>query len=110
MDKQQKQEKTERNMEFFILAAILFIGLFLRVSYLSEIIKSPDFTAPMVDAAYNDYWARGLVSGDWPRLESMSAPEIRSTPAFWPRELSRWGWDWSTVYWPIFSAESYSMV
>jgi tetratricopeptide (TPR) repeat protein len=79
-----KKDNNPRTVELFALTAILLTGLYLRGSYLSEIIKSPDFTTPMIDAAYHDYWARGLVSGDWPELEGMSAPEIPSTPYFRP--------------------------
>ncbi len=85
--KEESEHKIENKMrtgELLALAAIILIGLFLRGSYLSEIVKSPDFTAPLVDAGYHNYWARGLASGDWPQQEGMSAPEIRSTPYFRP--------------------------
>jgi len=70
--------------ELIVLAVILLIGLFLRGSYLLEIVKNPDFTAPEIDAAFHDYWARGLADGDWSPSENMSDPEIRSTPYFRP--------------------------
>ena len=79
-----KTENKARKGELLALAAIILIGLFLRGSYLSEIVESPDFTAPTIDAAYHDYWASGLVSGDWFRPEGINDPEIKSTPYFRP--------------------------
>ncbi len=84
MDNQKKQKKYLRSTEFFILAAILLIGLSLRGLYLLEIVKSPNFTVPMVDAAYHDYWARGLATGDWSVPGNRCDPEIRSIPYLRP--------------------------
>ena len=50
-----------RSGEGFILAGILLLGLILRVAYLGEVVAKPDCDAPLSDASYNDYWARGLV-------------------------------------------------
>ena len=84
MNDQQKSRKTLRTSEIFILMIILFTGLFLRILHLVYITKSPDFTAPMADAAYHDYWARGLADGDWSPPEGMTDPQIRSSPYFRP--------------------------
>jgi tetratricopeptide (TPR) repeat protein len=70
--------------ELVVLAVILLTGLFLRGSYLLEIVKSPNFTVPMVDAAYHDYWARGLATGDWSVPANRPDPEIRSNPYLRP--------------------------
>ncbi len=44
----------------------LFVGaLAIRWLYLQEISTLPDFDVPAVDAAYHDYWAWSLVSGEW---------------------------------------------
>ncbi len=77
-------EKIIHNKEFLFLCGILFVGLVLRAAYLSEIVKDPDFTTPTTDAAYHDYWARALVSGDWTQLGKMNDPQIQSTPYFRP--------------------------
>lgn len=70
-----------------ILAGILLLGLALRISYLREIVHSPDFASPLVDAAYHDYWARALATSDWSIPDNASYsddPEICSTPYFRP--------------------------
>jgi len=70
-----------------ILSGILVLGLALRVSYLREIVNSPDFACPLVDAAYHDYWARALATNDWTIPDNVSYsddPEIRTTPYFRP--------------------------
>jgi tetratricopeptide (TPR) repeat protein len=84
MVNQQKATKPLLTVELLILSVILLTGLFLRISYLLEIIKSPDFTVPMVDAAYHDYWARGLANGSWAVPNNRSDPQIRSTPYLRP--------------------------
>jgi tetratricopeptide (TPR) repeat protein len=37
-----------------------------RAAYLPEVAALPDFRAPAVDAAYHDWWARGIATGEWP--------------------------------------------
>ena len=71
-----------KKAEYIILAFILLSGLFLRGSYLLEIIKNPDFEYPDTDAALNDHWARGIADDDW--SVKKENPEIRSTPYFQP--------------------------
>ena len=66
--------------EWAILAVILFGGLCLRGQYLAEIYREPDFSFPAMDPQYNDYWARGIVTGDWTPPEGYPDPQIRSTP------------------------------
>ncbi|UCD48980.1 MAG: tetratricopeptide repeat protein [Phycisphaerales bacterium] len=76
-----------RSRTRLILGSILLLGLALRISYLREIVHNPDFDCPLVDAAYHDYWARALASGDWSIPENVSYsddPEIRTTPYFRP--------------------------
>jgi len=89
MDSQQAEPKNKAENklqagQLLALAVILLIGLSLRVSYLYEIVKSPDFTVPMVNAAYHDYWARGLATGDWSVPDNRNDPEVRSTPYLRP--------------------------
>lgn len=66
------------------LLVILLGGLIARVLYLGEAIHRPDFTAPEVDAAYHDYWARALVSGDWTPPPGRPDPEISTRAYFRP--------------------------
>ena len=70
-----------------ILAAIVLAGLVLRVLYLREIVKSPTFSYPQVDAGYHDYWARGLSTGNWEITKGFTKvgdPEIQTSPYFRP--------------------------
>ena len=72
---------------FAALAAILLVGGALRASYLREIIHSPDFAFPQIDAGYHDYWARGIATGDWTlpkNLSDWADPHIRSVPYLRP--------------------------
>lgn len=48
-----------------LLAAILAAAALLRIAYLREILPTPDFRVPSIDARFNDYWARGIASGEW---------------------------------------------
>ena len=61
------------------LAAILLVGAALRTAYLLELRRSPEFTYHAVDAAFHDYWARGLATGDWTVPDGYTDPQIRST-------------------------------
>ena len=70
-----------------VLAGIILLGLALRVSYLREIVKNPDFSLPQIDAGYYDYWARGIATGNWAVPENISNyedPQIRTSPYFRP--------------------------
>ncbi len=70
-----------------ILAGILLLGLTLRISYLREVVKNPDFSLPQIDAGYYDYWARGMATGNWAVPENISNyedPQIRTSPYFRP--------------------------
>ena len=66
--------------EHVILAGILVFGFGLRAGYLAEIAQQPTFTHAVYDPQYNDYWARGLVTGDWTLPADVNDPEIRTTP------------------------------
>ena len=70
-----------------ILAAILLVGLILRISYLREIVNEPDFSFPRIDSGCHDYWAHGSATGDWSigdRSDLAGASEIRSIPYMRP--------------------------
>jgi len=71
------------------LTAILLFGAILRGLYLREIVHHPDFYFPPLDAAYHDYWARAIATGDWslPRqvnIDNFSDPDIQTSPYFRP--------------------------
>lgn len=70
-----------------ILATILLLGGALRISYLREIVDSPDFSLPQIDPCYHDYWARGIATGDWTlpkNLSDWTDPQIRANPYLRP--------------------------
>ena len=69
---------------WIVLGAILLMGFVLRSAYLAEIKNSPAFKYPAYDAAFNDYWAKCLASGDWSPPKFYSDPRIRETPFFRP--------------------------
>lgn len=70
--------------EIWILIVILAIGALLRGLYLAEIVHSPGFSAPQVDAGYHDYWARALITGKWNPPPPFHDPLIRTAPYFRP--------------------------
>lgn len=74
------EREVGRRAQYAILAAILLAGLLLRGAYLAEILGEPDFAHPAMDPLYNDYWARGIVTGDWTPPEGYPDPLIPSTP------------------------------
>lgn len=53
-----------KRWEWKVLLVIVLAGLAVRCIYLMEIVESPDFRFPFVDASYHDYWARLIVDGD----------------------------------------------
>lgn len=73
------QKLQERNIPWILLFA-LCLGICLRISYLYEIKEQPWFTRPLYDPQYNDYWAKGIATGDWTLPPYVNDPEIRTTP------------------------------
>jgi tetratricopeptide (TPR) repeat protein len=65
---------------WIILAAILLAGAALRASYLKEIAGTPEFTSPLADPAFHDYWARAILSGDWTPPAGEENPRIAEVP------------------------------
>lgn len=78
------RSRSKVSLHLSVLLLILFVGLLLRVTYLRELVHAPDYAAPLTDAAFHDYWARALVSGDWTPPEPQPDPEIRTTPFLRP--------------------------
>jgi tetratricopeptide (TPR) repeat protein len=69
---------------WLLLIVIIVAGLALRVAYLREFMRQPDFAAPAVDAEYHDYWARAMVTGDWSSPYPGLDPQIPQLPFFRP--------------------------
>jgi tetratricopeptide (TPR) repeat protein len=63
-----------------ILGIILLVGLALRVSYLTELVGKPDYSHPLADAAFHDYWARALSTGAWSPPGDSPDPHLREAP------------------------------
>ncbi len=70
--------------ERWILLAILLLGAGIRAAYIVERSQDPTWEHPAFDAAYHDYWAWGLVSGDWSRPQGLADPKILETPYLRP--------------------------
>ena len=68
----------------WLLGLILAVGALLRLTYLLEVTRAPDFDTPQFESQYHDYWARALVTGDWTVPEGVTDPEIRQRPYFRP--------------------------
>ena len=62
------------------LCIVLLAGVLLRASYLRELVEAPDFSAPPADAAFHDYWARAIATGDWTPPGNSPDPMIPSSP------------------------------
>jgi len=69
---------------WLILGAIMLFGLCLRVAYLAELLDAPDFRVPLRDAAFHDYWARGIAFGEWSPPADDPDPRIRAVPFLRP--------------------------
>ena len=68
----------------WLLPVILLVAALLRGLYICELLESPESTAPALDAAFHDHWARALVSGDWSAPRFFPDPQIQTTPYFRP--------------------------
>jgi len=66
------------------LASILVVAFLLRVAYLAALKDAPDFAAPGADAAFHDYWARAMLSGDWTPPANEADPRIAQVPYLRP--------------------------
>jgi len=70
--------------ELWILCVVCVAGLTVRLLYLQEVRQVPEFKILQVDALYYDYWARGLVTGDWTPPAGSLDPEIPARPFLQP--------------------------
>ena len=67
-----------------LAALALGLAVVVRAAYLYAQADAPSFSHPEVDAAYHDYWARAMVSGDWTPPPGRPDPEIRQRAYFRP--------------------------
>jgi tetratricopeptide (TPR) repeat protein len=68
----------------FLLAGLLLAGAALRAAYLGDLREAPDWASPLADAAFHDYWAKGLARGDWTPPAGEPDPRIREVPFLRP--------------------------
>lgn len=76
--------KLPSRRELVWLSLILLAGGLVRCLYLFEIVDSPDFRWPGVDAEFHDYWAKGLATGVWHLPHGAEDPQLATTPYFRP--------------------------
>lgn len=67
-----------------LLLGILALALLLRVMNLVWLTHEPEYAAPLADAAFHDYWARALATGDWTPPEGADDPHLQTTPFLRP--------------------------
>ena len=80
-----------RSRRAWVLPLVIFVvALALRAAYLAEASQQPDFERPLVDAGYHDFWAWGMVSGDWTPPTGTVDPDIPGTPYFRPPLTTFW--------------------
>jgi tetratricopeptide (TPR) repeat protein/4-amino-4-deoxy-L-arabinose transferase-like glycosyltransferase len=63
-----------------VLWGILLIGALLRVIYLVSIADNPDFRLPAADAAYKDFWARAILTGNAEPAPGQPDPQLATSP------------------------------
>lgn len=66
------------------LILIILVGALLRAFYLTELIDTPQFSYPAADAAFHDYWARGMATGTWESRAGNPTPRLDQLPYFRP--------------------------
>jgi len=87
MSRESRRTRTgtgESKRIWLLLGLVLLLGGLLRLAYLGDLKQAPDYTYPLLDAEYHDYWARGMVFGDWSTPEDKVDPQVRTTPYFRP--------------------------
>ncbi len=67
-----------------VLGLLIVAGALLRFAYLEDRTESPDFEAPLADAAFHDYWANGLATGNWTPPAGESDPRLTEVPFLRP--------------------------
>ena len=67
-----------------LLGVVVVAALALRLSYLQERQQAPDFDSPIADAAFHDYWARGMATGNWTPPAGEADPRLEEVPYLRP--------------------------
>ena len=77
-----RTDKSPRRTLVVLLAlgAVLLLGAFVRWQYFQELRNAPDFTFPLNDAQFKDYWARALLSGDYAPPPGRNSPFLEGYP------------------------------
>ena len=83
-DNSPSRKRPSLGRDWIILIAILLVGAILRLSYWNELKREPIFHAPVADAAFHDYWAKGIVSGNWTVPQGEPDPRIPQVPFLRP--------------------------
>ena len=89
-------QNAESRTPWLALGLALLVGAIIRICYLVELSGSPEVTAPAFDAAFHDFWAKALLSGDWAAPQFFADPEIDRTPYFRPPAYPHF---LAAVYW-----------
>ena len=76
--------RLSRSHRRLLLALVLGIGLLLRLTWLLESTRAPDFASPRFESLYHDHWARALANDDWSPPQGVTDPEIQQRPYFRP--------------------------
>jgi len=83
-----KSDRRRRSLAYvrawWPLGTILILAALIRGSYLTEIARSPGFGFHTVDARFHDYWARGLITGDWTPPPQYRDPLLQQRPYLRP--------------------------
>ena len=80
----EESRTNRRSWRYPLLLVILLTGFSLRGLYLLEIKDNPDFAYPAIDGSYHDYWARGLITGNWAVPPGREDPQIYRYPFYRP--------------------------
>ena len=73
-----------RRSTWILLGVILVGAAVIRGAYLKELLAEPEFLTPIADAAFHDYWAKGLANGEWTPPPNEADPRIREVPYLRP--------------------------
>lgn len=79
-----KQQRQSPSPYWRGLVLIILVGALLRALYLAELVDSPYFSHPTADAAFHDYWARGLATGNWEVRAGNPTPRLDLLPYLRP--------------------------
>ncbi|MEN6627431.1 MAG: glycosyltransferase family 39 protein [Candidatus Sumerlaeia bacterium] len=66
--------------EWVAIGAILIAAALLRAGYFNQVLGERPLHVPVLDAAFNHYWAKGIVTGDWTVPGGCNDPLIRMHP------------------------------